>query len=226
MLRIRRGEKLPFERKYLARWLRIGLPIGVERVIMSSAQVMATRIVAPLGMVAIAANSFGVTAESLCYMPGYGIAAAATTLIGQSIGAGRKNTARRLGMLTTALGMIVMTVSGALMYVFAPVMIGVMSPDPAVVALGARVLRLEAFAEPLFAAGIVAAGVFRGAGDTLMPSVFNFLSMWGVRLPLAALLAPRMGLIGVWIAMFCDLTVAGVLFLIRLRGKKWLSASD
>ena len=226
MLRLRRGEKLLFETKYLARWLRIGLPIGVERVIMSSAQVMATRIVAPLGMVAIAANSFGVTAESLCYMPGYGIAAAATTLIGQSIGAGRKNTARRLGMLTTALGMIVMTISGAAMYIFAPVMIGIMSPDPAVVALGARVLRLEAFAEPLFAAGIVAAGVFRGAGDTLMPSLFNFLSMWGVRLPIAALLAPRMGLIGVWIAMFCDLTIAGVLFLIRLRGKRWLSASD
>ena len=226
MLRIRRGEKLPFERRYLVRWLQIGVPIGVERVIMSGAQVMVTRIVAPLGMVAIAANSFGVTAESLCYMPGYGISAAATTLIGQSIGAGRKDLARRLGVLTTALGMIVMTVCGMAMYAFAPVMIGIMSPDPAVVALGARVLRIEAFAEPMFAASIVAAGVFRGAGDTLLPSVFNFLSMWGVRLPIAALLAPRMGLVGVWIAMFCDLTVGGILFLIRLRGKRWLSAAE
>ena len=222
MLRIRRGERLPFERRYIVRWLQIGVPLGVERVIMSGAQVMATRIVAPLGTIAIAANSFGVTAESLCYMPGYGIAAAATTLIGQSIGAGRKDMARRLGWLTTGLGMIIMTASGALMYAFAPLMIGVMSPDPAVVALGARVLRIEAFAEPMFAASIVAAGVFRGAGDTLMPSIFNFLSMWGVRLPMAALLAPRLGLVGVWIAMFSDLTVSGILFLIRLRGKRWL----
>lgn len=225
MLRLRRDERLTFERAHLRRGLRIALPIGAERIIMSGAQVMATRIVAPLGTVAIAANSFGVTAESLCYMPGYGIAAAAATLIGQSIGAGRKDLTKRLGALTASLGIAVMTVSGALMYVLAPVMIGIMSPDPAVVELGARVLRIEAFAEPMFAASIVCAGVFRGAGDTLVPSIFNFVSMWGVRLPIAALLAPRIGLVGVWIAMAADLTVGGILFLIRLARGKWMEAS-
>lgn len=222
MLRVRRGERLVFERRYMIRALRIALPIGVERMIMSSAYVMATRIVAPLGTVAIAANSFGVTAESLCYMPGYGISAAASTLIGQSIGAKRDDLTRRLGVLTVALGMIVMSFSGALMFILAPVMIGMMSPDPAVVELGAQVLRIEAFAEPMFAASIVCSGVFRGAGDTLMPSVFNFVSMWGVRLPLSALLAPRMGLHGVWIAMACDLIIGGILFLIRLCGDRWM----
>jgi len=222
MLRLRRGEGFGFESRIYRRALRIALPIGAERMIMSTAYVMATRIVAPLGTIAIAANSFGVTAESLCYMPGYGIAAAATTLIGQSIGAKRDELTPRLGRLTVVLGMLVMTLSGALMYAFAPLMIGVMSPDPQVIELGARVLRIEAFAEPLFAASIVAAGVFRGAGDTLMASVFNFVSMWGVRLPLSALLAPRMGLVGVWIAMALDLSVSGVLFLLRLRSKRWL----
>lgn len=225
MLHLRRGEKLMFEKRHLVRGLRIAIPIGVERIIMSGAQVMATRIVAPLGTIAIAANSFGVTAESLCYMPGYGISAAATTLIGQSIGAERNDLTKRLGVLTTSLGIAVMTVSGALMYLFAPLMIGVMSPDPAVVELGARVLRIEAFAEPMFAASIVCAGVFRGAGDTLVPSLFNFISMWGVRLPMAALMAPRFGLVGVWIAMASDLTVSGILFLIRLRGSRWMRAS-
>ena len=222
MMRMRRGEGFSFERRYLTRGLRIALPIGAERVIMAGAQVMATRIVAPLGTVAIAANSFGVTAESLCYMPGYGIAAAAATLIGQSIGAKRDDLTRRLGMLTVALGMAVMSVGGALMYVFAPQMIGIMSPDPAVVELGASVLRIEAFAEPMFAASIVCSGVFRGAGDTLVPSIFNFVSMWGVRLPLAALLAPRIGLYGVWIAMAADIIVGGILFLMRLRGSGWM----
>ncbi|MBR4038928.1 MAG: MATE family efflux transporter [Clostridia bacterium] len=222
MLSLRRGEKLRFERRYMMRALRIALPIGAEHMIMSSAYVMATRIVAPLGTVAIAANSFGVTAESLCYMPGYGISAAASTLIGQSIGAKRDDLTRRLGVLTVGLGMIIMTFSGALMYAFAPQMIGMMSPDPAVVELGAQVLRIEAFAEPMFAASIVASGVFRGAGDTLMPSVFNFVSMWGVRLPLAALLAPHIGLHGVWIGMAADLIVGGILFLMRLRGERWM----
>jgi len=222
MLRIRRGEGFGFQHKVFNRAMRIALPIGAERLIMCSAYIMATRIVAPLGTIAIAANSFGVTAESLCYMPGYGIAAAATTLIGQSIGAKRDELTPRLGNLTVVLGMVIMTISGALMYAFAPLMIGVMSPDPQVVALGARVLRIEAFAEPLFAASIVAAGVFRGAGDTLVASVINFVSMWGVRLPLSALLAPRIGLVGVWIAMALDLSVSGLLFLLRLRSKRWL----
>ncbi|MED9822057.1 MAG: MATE family efflux transporter [Christensenellales bacterium] len=222
MMHLRKGERFAFDGRCLRRGLRIALPIGMERAILSGAQVMATRIVAPLGTVAIAANSFGVTAESLCYMPGYGIAAAATTLIGQSTGAGRDDLTRRLGMLTTALGMMVMTINGALMFAFAPAMIGLMSPDPAVVALGAEVLRIEAFAEPMFAASIVASGVFRGAGDTLVPSLFNFISMWGVRLPLSALLAPSMGLHGVWIAMALDLTFGGILFLLRLKSRRWM----
>lgn len=224
MMRLRRGEGFAFERRVLMRGLRLAIPIGAERVIMSGAQVMATRIVAPLGTVAIAANSFGVTAESLCYMPGYGISAAASTLIGQSIGAKRDDLTRRLGVLTVGLGIVVMSVSGALMFAFAPLMIGIMSPDPAVVELGAQVLRIEAFAEPMFAASIVASGVFRGAGDTLMPSIFNFVSMWGVRLPLAALLAPHIGLHGVWIGMAADIIVGGILFLIRLRGDRWMHA--
>lgn len=200
----------------------MALPVGFEQVIMSGAQILGTKIVSPLGSIAIAANSFSVTAESLCYMPGYGIGAAATTLIGQSIGAGREDLTRRLGWLTTGLGMAVMTGSGILLYVFAPWMIGILSPDPAIRELGAAVLRIEAFAEPMFAASIVASGVFRGAGDTLVPSCLNFLSMWAVRLPVSAFLAPRAGLRGVWFAMCLELCVRGILFLIRLRGTRWM----
>lgn len=221
MLRLRRSERLHFEAEDWRRGLHIAAPLGLERAIMSGAQVVATSIVAPLGTIAIAANSFAVTAESLCYMPGYGIAAAATTLIGQSIGAKRKDLTRRLGWLTTGMGIAIMSLSGALMFVAAPLMIGFLSPDAAVIDLGARVLRIEAFAEPMFAASIVASGVFRGAGDTLAASLLNFVSMWCVRLPIAALLAPRVGLVGVWVGMAAELSVRGVLFLIRLAGRKW-----
>ena len=54
----------------------------------------------------------------------------------------------------------------------------------------------------------------------------NFVSMWGVRLPLAAFLAPRLGLRGVWIAMCAELCVSGVMFLLRLSGGKWLRAAE
>ena len=155
-------------------------------------------------------------------MPCYGIGAAATTIIGQSVGAGRRDLTRRLGYIVTGFGMLIMTIGGILMYIFAPVMIGVLSPDPEIRELGTIILRIEAFAEPMYAASIVAAGVFHGAGDAMIPSILSFVSMWAVRIPLSAILATRMGLQGVWIAMCVELCVRGLLFLIRLRGKRWL----
>lgn len=197
-------------------------PMILEHGAICLAQIMTTVIVAPLGVVAIAANSFAITAESLCYMPGYGISEAATTLVGQSIGAGRRPLAWRFANITVVSGMIVMGLMGALMYVFAPEMIAVMTPVEEIRSLGASVLRIEAFAEPMFAASIVAYGVFVGAGRTFVPGMMNFGSIWGVRLTLAAMLAPTLGLRGVWTAMCIELCFRGAIFLIRLWRKKWL----
>ena len=101
-------------------------------------------------------------------------------------------------------------------------MIGVMTPVPEVVSLGVSILRIEAFAEPMFAAAIVAYGVFIGAGDTLVPATMNFVSIWAVRLTLAALLAPSMGLHGVWIAMCIELCFRGMIFLARMKWGRWI----
>ena len=223
MLHLRKGEPLRFSAPQLQRSIRISLPVAAEKVVMGGAQVVLTGIVAPLKTIAIAANSFAVTAESLCYMPGFGIENAASTLIGQSIGAKRRDLAYQLGWITIVIGMGVMTLTGALLYIFAPWMIGILSPDPDIVALGTEVLRIEAFAEPFFAASIVACGVFRGAGSTAVSTVLNLVSMWGIRIPLSAILAPRYGLHGVWMAMALELTVRGILFLLRMKRKRWLN---
>ena len=216
LLHLRKETLIPFTISELQTAVKIAIPVGIEQGIMGLGYVMATKIVSPLGNVALAANSFSVTAEGLCYMPGFGIASAATAVIGQTLGAGRKKLANRLGWLATALGMLVMTGTGILMYIFAPQLLGLMTKDPEIQALGAKVLRIEAFAEPMFAASIVGTGVFRGAGDTLGPSVINFISMWAVRLTLASILASRIGLEGVWTAMCIDICVRGALFLLRL----------
>ena len=218
----RRREKVVFDRTCLRRALRIGAPMGGERFVMCGAQIMSTVIVAPLGIYAIAANSFAITAESLCYMPGYGIADAATTLVGQSLGARRLDLARRFARITVIMGMAVMTVMGAVMYLAAPFMIGIMTPDAEVVSLAVSVLRIEAFAEPMFAAAIVSYGVFVGAGDTLIPASMNLVSIWAVRLTLAALLAPTLGLRGVWIAMCVELCFRGLIFLARMKWGRWI----
>lgn len=221
-MRIRKKDKWILDENCLKRAVRISLPMAFEHGVLSGAQIVSTKIVSPLGTVSVAANSLAVTAESLCYMPGYGIAAAATTLVGQSIGAGRKGQARDFARLSVLLGAVMMTVTAVLMFVFAPMMFAMLTPDKAVQSLGVRVLQIEAFAEPLFACSIVVAGALRGAGDTLVPSIMNLLSMWGIRITMAAFLAPHIGLTGVWIAMCVELCIRGILFLIRLFREKWL----
>ena len=201
---------------------KVGVPLAAERAALSSAQVLQVRIVSQLGTVAIAANSLGVSAEGLCYMAGYGIQGAAIALIGQAVGAHRKDMAKRFAWLCTLMGMGIMTLTGAGLFAFAPALMSIFTADAAVIALGARVLRIEAFAEPMFGASIVASGAMQGAGDSTACFVLNLVSMWGIRLTLAFLLAPRFGLVGVWGAMCFELCVRGLLFLIRLARGKWL----
>ena len=202
--------------------IKISTPMGLQHIMMCSASIVITGIVAPLGSIALAANSFGITAESLCYMSGYGIADAATTLIGQSLGAGRKRLTRSFAWITVLSGMTIMGMMAVLMYVFAPELMSIMSPVPEVVELGARCLRVEAWAEPLFAAAIISYGVFVGAGYTLVPCGINLVSMWIVRLGLSALLVTSMGLYGVWLAMAIELCFRGTVYLLWLSSKRWM----
>ncbi len=209
-------------REVLRKAMKVSAPMTLEHAVICGAQIAVTVIVAPLGIMAIAANAFAVTAESICYMPGYGIGDAATTLVGQSYGAKRLDLARRFGYITVGLGMFTMTVMGVVLYFCAPWVMELMSPVDEIVSLGVRSLRIEAFAEPMFAASIVAYGVMIGVGDTIVPAAMNFGSIWLVRLPLAALLAPSMGLAGVWLAMCIELTFRGAIFLYRLLRGTWL----
>jgi len=200
---------------------KIGAPMGLQHLLMGGAYVVSTMIVAPLGTIAIAAHSLAITVESLCYMPGFGIAEAATTLVGQGIGAGQRMLTRSFAFMSVGLGISVMTLMGVLMWTFAPELMALMSPVEEVIAQGIQVLRIEAWAEPMFAAAIVSNGVFIGAGDTLIPAIMSLSSMWAVRLTMAATLAPKYGLKGVWTAMAIELTFRGSIFLTRLFKGKW-----
>ncbi|MDE6098386.1 MAG: MATE family efflux transporter [Muribaculaceae bacterium] len=206
----------------LSKALRIALPMTLEHAIFCGAQIMITIIVAPLGAVAIAANAFAVTAESLCYMPGFGIGDAATTLTGQSFGARRFDLVKSFTHISVGMGMAVMTFMAVILYVCAPLMMELMTPVREIASLGTEVLRIQAWAEPMYAASIVTYGAFVGVGDTLWPAVMNFGSIWLVRIPVAAILAPAVGLAGVWIAMAVELTFRGMIFLWRLWSGAWL----
>ena len=214
-LRLRRGEAHAFRPEILKKAFRIGAPVAVQEIAMNGAMVASTMILAPLGAAAIAANSFAVTAESLCYMPGYGVGSAATTLVGRSVGAGDAVQARRYGNICTALGGALMGCTGLLMMIFCPFVFRLLTPVAEVRTLAAQALRIGLLAEPLFGVSIAAAGALRGAGDTLVPSLLNLGSIWIVRLGLSLLLVGKLGLRGMWIAMAIELCVRGTLMLWR-----------
>lgn len=222
MLHLRRGEGFRFHPAHLRRCIRLALPVAVERVLMTSAQVVITGVVAPLGTVPIAADSFAATAESIGYMPAYGIQNAASTLVGQSVGARRKKLAYRFGVVTILFAMAVMVVTGSIMYLGAPAILRSLSPDGDVVALGTKVLRIALLSEPFYAVTVVVLGVCQGAGDTLRPTFLNFISMWGVRITLILLLVGQYGLAGVWFARAVEVTVRGSLFLLYILRRRWL----
>lgn len=208
--------------EYIRNALKIGSPMALQSILMGGAQIISTIIVAPLGNIAIAANTFAITAESLCYMPGYGIGDAATTLVGQSTGARRLDICKSFAWMTIGTGMIIMALMGLLMYIWAPELMGLLTPIEEIRALGAQCLRIEAFAEPMFAAAIISYSVCIGAGDTLKPALINLFSMWCIRLTLAAYLAKDYGLKGVWTAMAIELSLRGTLLLVRIYREKWM----
>ena len=220
-LRLRRGEAHAFRPEILKKAFRIGAPVAVQEIAMNGAMVASTMILAPLGAAAIAANSFAVTAESLCYMPGYGVGSAATTLVGRSVGAGDAVQARRYGNICTALGGALMGCTGLLMMIFCPFVFRLLTQVAEIRTLAAQALRIGLLAEPLFGVSIAAAGALRGAGDTLVPSLLNLGSIWIVRLGLSLLLVGKLGLRGMWIAMAIELCVRGALMLWRQKTSKF-----
>jgi putative MATE family efflux protein len=225
-LSLRRGASWTPGKPCLRSALVLSAPLFLERFVMNGAYIAQTIVVAPLGTIAVAANSIATTAESVCYMPGYGLSQAATTLVGQAFGSGRRDMAKAFGNYSALLGVLLMGAAGGMMWLLAPQVMAILSSDPAVSALGCSVLRIEAFAEPLYGAAMVIPGGLRGAGDTVAPSLINLGSMWAIRIPLMVLLAPRLGLVGIWSAMCIELNARGCLMLARLLRGRWLNRSS
>lgn len=172
---------------------------------------------------ALAANQIATTAEGLCYLPAYGIASAATAMVGQSVGAGDRENARGYGSLSAKLGFLLCVGTAVCLFLFAHPLASLFNTDQAVVDEAARMLRIVSVCEPFFALSIVLTGALRGARDVRFPMLVGLICMWGVRIPLAPLLVYRagMGLAGVWTAMAADLILRGLLCAWRWRGQRW-----
>jgi putative MATE family efflux protein len=222
----------------LRRLLRVSVPAAADSLSVAAAQLWFVSIVNGLSDAASGAHGIALGWEALGYLSGAAFGTAAMTLVGQNLGARRPARAAQSGWTAFALGGAVMSLMGAVFFVLASPMFRLFCPHPEqqpIVDAGVPVLRLVAFSQPALASCIIFTWALRGAGDTRVPVLFTWLGFFGVRIPLAYLLTrqelrlgplgawpgPGLGLFGAWLAMFADILVRGVFFLLRFAGGRW-----
>lgn len=219
-----RLDRLPrFHSETMGRIIRVGLPTGVEMFAFQSALIVFSRFVVSLGTIPYAAHNTVITAESISFLPGLGFAVAATTLVGQNLGAKDVQLARRSGHEAYFQSAVFMGIMGLLFILIPEFFLGLLVNNPDVVAAGVVPLQMVGVIQPLLAANFVYAGALRGAGDTVFPLLIKLVSPWLIRVPLAILLISYLGfgLRGAWIAMSVDLAIQGLLAFWRFYGDKW-----
>ncbi|MGI6684691.1 MAG: MATE family efflux transporter [Bacillota bacterium] len=220
--------KLPAKKNFVWRpgivkdVLRIGLPSAGEQFVNHSSHIIYTILIATLGTTAIAANQVIMTVHSISFMPGFGFGVAATTLVGQSLGARHSDHAEGYGIQTSKMSAIFMGIMGVVFYIWARPLVQIFVPDPEVVGLAAECLRIVAFAQVPMSIVMVLSGGLRGAGDTRWVMYITMIGQWGIRLGLSAFaIWYGYGLAGVWMAMMLDMVIRCVLFLFRFRSGQW-----
>ena len=209
----------------IRRILNVGLPAGAEQILLQLALTSLTAIIARFGTEPYAAHMVAWRVAQLSFLPGWGFAVAASTLVGQELGARRPRLAQESGYVAFRGALLVMVTMGIVIFVFDSALIRLIIEDPAVIAYGVPVLRIAAVIQPLMAASFVFSGALRGAGDTRTTLVITVLSTWGLRVVVTYLLGQVLGLllIGVWLAISADFGVRAFLFWRRFRSGKWQS---
>ncbi|MEA4884052.1 MAG: MATE family efflux transporter [Clostridia bacterium] len=219
--------KFRFDLKVIARILNVGLPAALERISLCLGLAFYVRIVASLGTAAYAAHAIAINAESISYMPGFAFAVSATTLVGQALGAGRKDVAERSGWESWKISAVIMGLMGIVLFVFPEQLMRLYVDDEEIIKLGAGVLRIMAIAQVPMSAGYTIVGALRGAGDTRAVLYLTIASVWGVRFFLAWLFVNvlGLGLRGAWYAMALDWVARGSISMVRFSSGRWRDMS-
>lgn len=218
-----RGFSLKPESAILRPCLQVALPNALQRFATSLGYVAFAAMVNSLGETATAAHTIANTVESAFYVPGYGMQMAAATLAGNALGAGEHKKINHLAGMLLTLEVAMMVVSGGLLFLFAPNMMGLFSADAAVIALGAVVLRMVAVSEPFYGVSIILEGMMQGMGQTMLPFVIGVTGMWCVRI-VGTFLCTQifgMGLISAWACMIAHNLLIFVLLTACYRTGRW-----
>jgi len=201
----------------------IGSPAMGERLITHGMQLVYAKLVIAFGVAAYAAHQVGLNIEALSFLPALGFAQAATTLVGQHLGAGQGLAARRSGIHAAWLAVTVMSVFGVSYVLFPSQWVALFTSDQEVAAYGRTLMWIMACLQPPLALALALKGALRGAGETKVVLYAAVLGGWVVRLPLAYLFGIQLdlGLVAVWLTMWLDWWVRGAVVLLRFRRMRW-----
>lgn len=201
----------------------IGIPASIEQLIRQGSQIVYTLLIAGLGTITVAANAIIMNGQMIPIMIGFGFSMAATTLVGQSLGAQKEELAKEYGKQTAYLTMIIMGVISIPMFIWTTPIIKLFSDNLSVVSIAKPAMKISILMQPVFAILMVISGALRGAGDTKWTMYITAIGNWGVRMVLSLLLGYYLGygLIGFWIAMVIDIGVRTVLIMWRYSSDKW-----
>ncbi|WP_394584414.1 MATE family efflux transporter [Cytobacillus firmus] len=203
----------------------LGAPAAGERLVMRAGQIVYFGFVVALGTNAFAAHQIAGNIEVFSYMIGYGFATAATILVGQQIGAGNLDEARRYAKLTTILTLASMSVLGAMLFFLGEWAGRFFTEDQEVVRNIGTALKISGVFQPFLAVLMVLTGAFQGANNTKFPMYLTAIGMWAVRTLLVFLLGIKLGwgLAGVWIAIGIDIAFRAVVLVIQFQRGKWMA---
>lgn len=218
-----KGQRLRPDTAILKPCLRVAIPNMFQRFATSLGYVAFASMINSLGETATAAHTIANTVESAFYIPGYGMQTAAATLSGNACGANDKERLSGLAKITIPLVVVLMILSGGLLFLFAPQLMGLFSNDDDVIRLGTTVLRMVAVSEPLYGVPIVVEGIMQGAGKTITPFIFNVLGMWCVRIVGTFICTQLLGLglVAAWACMIGHNVLLFVLFIVHYATGRW-----
>lgn len=210
-------------KKILTSILYVGIPAGVEKLIMRIGQLLYNGMIISIGMSAYVAHSVAGTIESYAYIPAMGFGLAVATLVGTSLGERNPKKAMHLTHISYVISVVCMSVIGIVFYVFAPQLAALFTSTAEVQYMVVDVLRLIAFFQPFSALVQIITNALQGAGDTKFPMYATLVGIWGIRLGVGYILAvyANLGLVGVWSAYALDITLRGIVLFIRFYRGKW-----
>lgn len=212
-----------FEVKYTTMMVKLGYPIFIERLLQNMGSLAFAKVILLYGTAVYAAHQSGLAIESFSFMPGYGIAVAAATMVGQKLGAGQPDHARLSAYEANRLAIALMAVMGIVFFFFPYALLHAFTSDPEVLRYGIIYMKIVAFAQIPLALTLVLGGSLRGAGDTGFIMFATIAGMWFVRIPVATLLATvfTAPITVVWLVMILDWSVRTAILLWRYRNETW-----